>query len=381
MGLKQIGAMLLVAWSVLFNEAGAADKPVQIGFAGPLTGLSGASGVAMLKGAELAIEDINKQGIQIGGDRLVFSLLTQNDKSSPWIGVNAAGYFVKTGVVGVVGLFNSGVAIATSDVYSKADIAHFAVSGSRRFTQQGHRSAFRITPYDDQRAASLAEYAVKDMQWRRIAIVHDDSAFGKNYKDKFSKAALANGASILSTQEVGSSTFDFNQVLVRLKREEPQAIFLGALGEQTIAFARGIKRFGINAAVITAASVVDNSFIEAVGASRQPVVSIKPGAGIRNIKKQEVFERRYREKFSATPGGYSMFVYDEVQVLAAAIKQANSVEPKKITEALHSVTHVGLTGDIAFDAQGDLREPSFDLYQAKDGAWTIMKQIRLSGGR
>jgi len=57
------------------------------------------------------------------------------------------------------------------------------------------------------------------------------------------------------------------------------------------------------------------------------------------------------------------------------------VEPKKITEALHSVTHVGLTGDIAFDAQGDLREPSFDLYQAKDGAWTIMKQIRLSGGR
>lgn len=373
--------MLLVAGSVLLNQAGAADKPVLIGFAGPLTGLSGASGVAMLKGAELAIEDINRQGIQINGERLVFSLQTQNDKSSPWIGVNAAQYFVKTGVVGVVGLFNSGVAIATSEIYSKADIPHFAVSGARRYTQQGHRSAFRITPYDDQRAASLAEYAVKDMQWRRIAIVHDDSAFGKNYKDKFNKAALASGASIVSTQEVGSTTFDFNQVLVRLKREAPQAIFLGALSEQTIAFARGVKRFGINTAVITAASVVDSAFIEAVGPSQQPVVSIKPGAGIRNSKKQEVFERRYREKFAAIPGGYSMFVYDEVQVLAAAIKQANSLEPKKITEALHGVTHIGLTGDIAFDASGDLREPSFDLYQAKDGAWTAMKQIRLNVSR
>lgn len=116
MVLKRVGVMLLVAGSVLLNQAGAADKPVLIGFAGPLTGLSGASGVAMLKGAELAIEDINRQGIQINGERLVFSLQTQNDKSSPWIGVNAAQYFVKTGVVGVVGLFNSGVAIATSEI-------------------------------------------------------------------------------------------------------------------------------------------------------------------------------------------------------------------------------------------------------------------------
>lgn len=381
MVLKRIGGMLLVAGSLLVNEAGAAEKTVQIGFVGPLTGLSSASGVAMLKGAELAIDDINKQAIQLNGDRLIFSLQTQNDKSSPWIGTNAAEYFVKAGVVGVVGLFNSGVAITTSDVYSKADIPHFAVSGARRFTQQGHRSAFRITPYDDQRAASLAQYAVKDMQWKNIAVVHDDSAFGKNYNDKFSKAALAVGGKIVSTQEVGSTTFDFNQVLVRLKCEAPQAIFLGALGEQTIAFARGIKRFGIEAAVITAASVVDNSFIAALGPGPQIVVSIKPGASIRNSKKQEVFERRYRDKFSAAPGVYSMFVYDEIQVLVAAIKQANSLAPKNITEALHVISHAGLTGDIAFDAAGDLRESSFDLFQTKAGTWSAIKQIRMTGSR
>jgi len=104
---RNIIALFIIGSS---SAAVAADRTVLVGFAAPLTGASGAIGASLVQAAEIAIEDVNRQAIRIDGERLVFKLLPQDDRSDMRTGLLVAEYFVKSGVVGVIGHWNSGVA-------------------------------------------------------------------------------------------------------------------------------------------------------------------------------------------------------------------------------------------------------------------------------
>lgn len=371
---------LLAAAALLLAHSALAEKIVAIGYAGPLTGLSSASGISMLNAVKMAVDDVNNSDLRVGGEKLTLKLLVQDDKSNPRIAEIAAKYFSKSGVAGVVGIFNSAVAVSSSEIYQKAGIPHFAVSGSRRFTQQGHDAAFRFAAYDEQRAHVLATYAVQELHKSRVAIVHDDSVFGRDYKEKFENAFARMGGKIVSANAVSATTYDFNEILKTIRTGKADVIFFGGLGSQSAMFAQNMYRFGINVTLITAASVVGPMFLQTAGPGAEGTVSIAPGFHQRKSKQMENFEKNYQQRYNVAAGAYSAVAYDEVQVLAAALVQARSANPRKVGNALHAIRYNGLTGAIAFDASGDLRDLSFSTYQVKNSVWTMYKQYRVGTG-
>lgn len=373
-------AMLLAVAALLAAQAAMAEKIVSIGFAGPLSGLSSPIGTGMLNAAKMAVDDINGADLRINGEKLSFKLQVQDDKSNPRIAEIAAKYFVKIGAVGVVGIFNSAVAVSSSEIYQKAGIPHFAVSGTRRFTQQGHDTAFRFAAYDEQRAHVLAMYTAQELHKSRVAIVHDDSVFGRDYKEKFESAFTKMGGKIVSANAVSATTYDFNDILKMIRASKADAVFFGGLGSQSAMFAQNMHRLGADITLITAASVVGPMFLQTAGPGAEGTVSIMPGSHQRKSKQMESFEKNYQQRYNTAIGPYAAVAYDQVQVLAAAVVRAGAVNPRKVANALHAIKYGGLSGNIAFDAHGDLRELSFSTFQVKNSIWTMYKQYNVGAG-
>lgn len=354
----------------------AADKTVLIGYAGPLTGASAPAGLNLLRAVEMAVDDANRSDIRVQGERLVFKLISQDDRADPATGVLVAEYLVKVGVIGVIGHWNSGVSIPASRIYAKAGIAQLAsASTAKAYTQQNLATSFRMVGHDDEGADLSAEYVLRQLRARRIAIVDDRTIFGAGYAEQFSRSILASGGNIVARYTVSSKTSDFNAVLKEMALTEPDVVFFGGLDTQAGQFARDLKRFNISARLVSVDGTVGQPFLNAAGSAGEGAIAVEPGLPAYKGAQWKRFERIYRERAGSTMELFAPFSYDGVGVLVAAVKEANSLDPKKITAALHQIRYEGITGLVSFDAEGNLRNPAFTVYQVKNANWVPVKMI------
>ncbi|EJL80732.1 ABC-type branched-chain amino acid transport system, periplasmic component [Herbaspirillum sp. CF444] len=366
----------LGAAMLLSVHATAADRTVLIGYAAPLSGASGSIGASLVHAAEIAVDDANRQAIHIDGDKLVFKLLTQDDRSDPRTGLLVAEYFVKSGVAGVIGHWNSGVGIPASQIYKKADIVQIAqATTAHAYTEQSFPTTFRIVPHDDEGAGYTAEYVVRQMKSRRIAIIDDQTPFGTGYARHFAQMVESLKGNIVSQFGVSSRTSNFNAVLRSVKKQDPDVVFFGGLDAQAGQLAKELRRFDINAPLVGVGGTVGAQYLQVAGEAGNGTVALEPGQPSYKGAQWLQFEKAYKSRFGEDMGLYAPFSYDAVQVLVAAIKQANSLDRQKIIAAMHQVRHNGLTGPISFDADGNLANPVFTIFEVKNQKWVPLKVI------
>jgi branched-chain amino acid transport system substrate-binding protein len=122
---------------------------VKIGSAAPLTGPQAHLGKDNENGARMAIDDINSEGLEIGGKKVKLELVSEDDQADPRTGTVVAQRLVDAGVNGVIGHFNSGVTIPASKIYFDAGIPEISPSStSPKYTHQGFNTAFRVVAND-----------------------------------------------------------------------------------------------------------------------------------------------------------------------------------------------------------------------------------------
>ena len=364
-------AMLLVS-----NLSWAEDRTVLIGYAAPLSGLSSSVGSSLLHAAEIAVDDANRQAIRLNGDTLVFKLLVQDDRSDPRTGLLVANYFVKNDVAGVIGHWNSGVGIAASQIYRNAGIVQIAqATTAHAYTMQGFPTSFRIVPHDDEGANYIADYVVKEMKSQHIAIIDDQTPFGAGYAQFFAKRVESLKGNIAGRYGVSSRTSDFNAVLKNIKKLNPDVVFFGGLDAQAGQFASELRRFGIKAPLVSVGGTVGPQFLRVAGEAGNGTIALEAGAPFYKGPAWQQFEKVYKSRFGADMHLYAPFSYDAVGVLVSAIKLANSLDREKILQAMHEVRHHGITGQIAFDGQGNLFNPSFTIYQVQNQKWVPLKSV------
>jgi len=162
--------------------AAAASKTMKMAVGGPLTGPNAAFGAQLKNGAEQAIEDINEAGGILGHN---IEMELGDDVSDPKQGVSIANKFVGDGVKFVVGNFNSGVSIPSSDVYAENGILQITpASTNPNFTERGLWNVFRTCGRDDQQGTVAGNYIADELKGKKIAIVHDKTTYGKGLADE-----------------------------------------------------------------------------------------------------------------------------------------------------------------------------------------------------
>ena len=243
-----------------------AQEVVKIGFASPLTGGQANYGKDNQNGAQMAIDELNAQGVKIGGKAVKFELMAEDDQADPKMGPLVAQKFVDAKVNGVVAHFNSGVTIPASSLYSNAGIPQLSVSTNVKYTQQGYKTAFRLMADDGKQGKALGEYAVKTLKLKRVAVIDDATAYGQGLADEFAKAVKASGGQVLKHEHTNDKAVDFAAVLTSIKATNPEAIFFGGYDQQAGPMAKQMKQLGMNNVKLMGGETMNSAkFIELAG--------------------------------------------------------------------------------------------------------------------
>lgn len=349
--------------------AQAADT-ILIGLAGPLTGPSARIGKDLENGAQLAIADANAQKPTLNGKPVTFKLLSEDDQSDPRTAVAVAQRLVDEGVAGVVGHWNTGTSIPAARIYHDAGIAQVApVATGHAYTQQGFDTSFRVMGHDDDGGNYAGEYAVKVLKAKRIAVIDDRTAFGQGLADEFIKSLAAQGIQPVAREYVDDKTVDFSAVLTTVRSKDADLIFFGGVDSQAAPLARRIKQLGMNTQLMGAGGFVSQTFLTLAQKEGEGVVALEPGLPLDQMPGGKAFEQAYRDRYKTHIELHAPFAYDATRVLIAAIEQAGSANPADYLPKLRAIHYQGVTGNIAFDPQGNLQQPSFTLYKVVDGKW------------
>jgi branched-chain amino acid transport system substrate-binding protein len=372
---------LAVAGAFAFGAgAVSAQTVVKIGHVGPLTGGIAHLGKDNEFGAKMAIEELNAKKVKIGGQEVKFELLSEDDGADPKQGTAAAQKLVDAKVNGVIGHLNSGTTIPASKIYHDAGIAQISPSATNpKYTQQGFKTAFRVVANDGQLGGTLGRFAVKEVKGKSIAVIDDRTAYGQGVADEFEKAVKAAGGKIVGREFTNDKATDFNAILTKLKGKKPDVVFFGGMDAVAGPMLRQMKQLAINAKFMGGDGICSEELAKLAGdamADGQVVCAEAGGIGKEKQAGMDAFKKKFKEAYKADVQIYAPYVYDAVNVMVAAMVKANSADPAKYLPELAKINHDGITGKIAFDAKGDIKNGALTLYTYKAGKRDLMMVVK-----
>ena len=358
------------------DNSSATGVIVKIGHVAPITGDQGHLGKDNENGAQLAVEDINAEGITIGGKKVTFELMKEDDQHDPKQAPIVAQRFVDEQVVGVIGHLNSGTTIPASAIYHTAGIPQISPSATNPvFTHQGFNTAFRVIANDTAQGAALGKFVAENLKVKKVAIIDDQSAYGKGLADEFEKAAKANGLEIVAREAGDDKTTDFSAILTKVKAKKPEVIFYGGMDAQAGPLASQMKKLGITAKLIGGDGFQTPEFIKLAGDNADGQYASQPGTPKDKMPGYAEFDKKYRARFNLEIQNYAAFTYDAVKVMVAAMQKADSTDPATYLPKLAATDYNGVTGNIKFDANGDLQNGAVTVYQVVAGQWQSIATI------
>jgi ABC-type branched-subunit amino acid transport system substrate-binding protein len=359
------GALALAA---LAAGAAAQETVVRIGHSGPLSGAQAFSGKDNENGARLAIEELNAKPVSVGGKKLRFELVSEDDQGDPKAGVNVAQKLADGGVRYVVGPYNSGVAIPASRVYANAGVVVASVASNPKLTQQGYKNLFRVNASDTQLGSRMALYAAKELKVKTVAVIDDRTAFGQGLAEEFKRAARSAGMTVAGHEYTTDKAVDFTSILTKLRPKNVEAIFFGGYAPQGGPMARQIRQLGIKAKLLGGDTICTAEMGklggDAVGTN---VLCSQGGALLDKAASGPGFKAKFKKRFNADPDVYAASYYDAVYLFAQAMQQTNSVEPSKVGAAISGGTYQGVAGTYAFDGKGDMKASPVTIFTFKGG--------------
>ncbi|AME25971.1 MULTISPECIES: branched-chain amino acid ABC transporter substrate-binding protein [Burkholderiaceae] len=351
-------------------SAAAENIDVKVGFAAPLTGANAGYGKDLQNGVQLALDEANAKKIQIGGKTANFIIQAEDDQADPRVGVQAAQKLVDGGVAVVVGHFNSGTTIPASQVYQNAGIPVIDPAATNpTITERGFDNVFTVISSDAQNAGNAGTYAVKVTKAKKIAIIDDRTAFGQGEADEFEKAVKAAGGSIIARQFSDNQTVDFSAQLTALKGAGADLIFFGGLDRQAAAVAKRMKQLSVNAQLVGGGGVMDADFLKLAGDTAEGVMAWEYGSPLEKMPQGKAFADKFQKRFGVAILSYAPFGYDAAWAAINSMEKAGSIDPKVYRPVLKAISFPGITGTIAFDDKGALKNASSTMYQVKSGAW------------
>jgi branched-chain amino acid transport system substrate-binding protein len=345
--------------------ATAASAQIKIGVGGPITGPNAAFGAQLKNGAEQAAEDINAAG-GVNGQKI--QIVVGDDVSDPKQGVSVANKFAAEGVKWVVGHFNSGVSIPTSDVYDEAGIVQVSpASTNPKFTDSGKWNTHRTCGRDDQQGAVAGTYLADKFKGKKVAIVHDKTPYGKGLADETQKTMNGKGLKEVLYEGINTGEKDYSALVSKLKQANVDVVYFGGLHTEAGLIIRQMRDQGLNAPMMSGDGIVSSEFVSIAGPGAEGTLMTFSPDPRKNPAAQEVVKKFRAKGFE--PEAYTLYSYAAVQVLADAATQAKSVDGKKIAQTIRAgKPFKTVIGDLSFDKKGDITRPDYVMYVWKKGA-------------
>jgi branched-chain amino acid transport system substrate-binding protein len=349
---------------------------VKIGHVAPMSGSQAHYGKDNLNGALMAVDEINAQNLVIGGKKIKFEIQAEDDAADPKQGAAVAQKLCDSKVAGVVGHLNSGTTIPASKVYNDCGIPHITGAATNpNLTKPGYKTTYRIIANDNALGAGLANHAVDVLKVKTVAMIDDRTAYGQGVAEVFKKTALARGVTVVDDQFTNDKATDFMSILTSIKAKKPDAVFFGGMDPQAGPMLRQMEQLGMSNVKYFGGDGICTAEVAKLAAGAKTltnVVCADGGAELAKMPGGPAWRARYDAKYPGQFQVYSPYTYDATFVLVDAMKRANSTDPKVYTAKLAETNYKGLTGTIAFEPNGELKNPAMTLSRYVEGKKTAL---------
>ena len=344
---------------------GPAAGEILIGTAGSVTGQYAVFGEQMVRGAEMAVADINAAG-GVLGEQLVLEI--GDDSCEAKQAVAVANQMVNKEVVFVAGHFCSSTSIPASEIYYEEGILQVSpASTNPLLTEQGYDNVFRTCGRDDQQGLVAGNFLARVFPGQRIAILHDKTAYGKGLADETKKALNAAGVEEALYEAYTAGEKDYTALVSKLKADEIDIVYLGGYHTEAGLIVRQADSQGLDARLVSGDALVTEEFWSITGeAGEGTLFSFSPDP-TKNEAAAEVVARFQEQGYK--PEGYTLYTYAAIQVFAQAAEAAGGTDIDALVEQMRVLTFDTVLGELTFDGKGDVALPGYVFYEWSNGAY------------
>lgn len=362
---------LLAGAALSLVMTGSAWADITIATAGPMTGQYASFGAQMKAGAEQAVADINAAG-GVNGEML--KLEVGDDACDPKQAVAVANQFAGSGVSFVAGHFCSGSSIPASNVYAEEGIIQISpASTNPKFTdERPGEGIFRVCGRDDQQGAVAGEFLVENFPDKKVAFVHDKTAYGKGLADATMAAYEAAGGKPAMYEAYTAGEKDYTALVSKLKQEGIGVLYVGGYHTEAGLMARQMREQGMDTVLVSGDALVTDEYWAITGeAGEGTLMTFSPDPRKNEIAKPVVDALLAAGK---TAEGYALYTYAAIQAWAQAVNTAGSTDYDAVVAALNDGTFETVLGELSFDEKGDVTLPGYVFYEWKDGQYDYLVQ-------
>ncbi len=346
---------------------------VKLGNSVPLSGEEGRHGRAANQAVELAVMQSNGRG-DLPFD---IELVSLDDECTVEAGEAVARQFVDDpDVLGVVGPFNSTPTLGAGPVYHAAGLAHICPAASNPgLSGQGWRTFFRMVASDEVQGREAARCAVRVAGARRIAVLHDRTAFGQPLAEIVADEAQRQGAEIVLFEGIERGQRRFPDTVKRVQEAAPDLVYFGLIEAEGSAMAHELRAGGVKAPYMGADGLKPSRYLETPEVEVQGPYYTSASADVRGRAAAAAFRQAYNQRFpeSADYSIYTVEAYDAANVLIEALRRAGRTDRQAVLREVAATRgYQGATGVVSFSPQGDRLDAAIDFYVVKGGRLTFL---------
>jgi len=377
-GIAAVAALALSAPAV----AGEAKGTIKIATQSPLSGDQAAVGEGIKLGAQLAIEQL-KGSIEKAGFKV--ELVPFDDQAKPDVGVaNAKNMVTDKEILAVVGHYNSGVAIPSSEVYKDANLVQVSPANTNPLiTDRNLPNVNRVCGRDDLQGVVGADFA-KSLKVKTAYVIHDKTTYGQSVAEFFRDHAKKIGIQVVGFEGTEEKS-NFDPILTPARAKNPDLIYFGGIYSQAAPLFKQAREKGIKATFL-GPDGLDSSDLAKIGGPAVVKMYYTTVAGpVAVYPKAQDFAKAYKDKFKKDPEPFAAQSYDSTAIalksIEAAIKGAGGKMPGRdaVAKEVRKVKYSGLTGNIEFDGKGDPKKALYFVLQvASDdpAKWNSNEEVK-----
>jgi len=347
------GVMSLALALSFATFAASADKEIKVGLQGVLSGVAAAIGDNAREAAQVLTEQVNKAG-GIKGAKI--KLIVIDDKGDPNEAVEAARRLIEAEkVVAIANMGTSTTFRASSKVAQRYKVPMVGHIQSDPDITKNNPYAFRTCVTAAGLAYPVAEYAIKEMGLKKIAIMNRNDGYGNAITEFFKKKVGELGGEITTIQTYQPDEKDFKAYLIKVQATKPQAVMLTGYFADSGLITKQIGELGMKIQILGQNTMTSPSYSKIAGpACEGAVLSANYLPGVVKTATAETFLKDWRAKYGKDPETYAAQGYDTLLVILEALKLGED-KPEAIRANLQKLVNFeGASGTIRkFTPDGD----------------------------
>ena len=359
-------AVLGVAAIAASCGGGEEDKSTPVAVVGPITGQYASFGAQMKNGGELAIEDINAAGGVLGKK---LDLEFGDDACDPKQAVAVANQMTGNNVALVAGHYCSGSSIPASKVYAEANIVQISpASTNPAFTDnRAGPNIYRVCGRDDQQGGVAGKYIASHFSDKKVAFVHDKTAYGKGLADETKKAMNEAGKQEAMYEAITAGEKDYSALVSKLKQANIDLVYFGGYHTEAGLIIRQMRDQGMNTILMGGDALITQEFWSITGPAGEGTLMTFSPDPRKNPAAAEVV-KRFKDK-DIEPEGYVLYTYAALQAWKQAAEKAKSIESADVVKAMNDTEFDTVIGRFKFNEKGDPNLPPYAVYRWSNGTY------------